>query len=199
MGTSASQTTGIMVTKILAILGLTLIGNCYAQWVTLSGYGGHSNPTWDYKPNVGEKSMRSVIDPFKIRSSYQLAKRSAADENPDFDHFLATRGKRSEDPDFDHFSATRGKRSEDERATDPDFDHFFETRGKRSDVNPDFDHFSATRGKRSPFYQYAKPSILSGVDPDFNHFLGTRGKGSAADANLYLDHLLATRWYLGSF
>ena len=105
--------------------------------------------------------MRSVIDPFKIRSSYQIAKRSAADENPDFDHFSATRGKRSEDPDFDHFSATRGK--------------------------------------RSPFFQYAKPSILSGVDPDFNHFLGTRGKGSAADANLYLDHLLATRWYLGSF
>ena len=111
--------------------------------------------------------MRSVIDPFKIRSSYQIAKRSAADENPDFDHFSATRGKRSEDPDFDHFSATRGKRSE----------------------NPNFDHTSA-------FFQYAKPSILSGVDSDF---LGTRGKGSAADANLDFDHLLATRWYLGSF
>merc|ERR1711971_682667 len=104
-----------------------LIGNCYAQWVTLSGYGGHSNPIWDYKSNVGEKSMRSVIDPFKIRSSYQIAKRSAADTNPDFDHFSANRGKRSEDPDFDHFSATRGKRSED-----PDFDHFSATRSKRS-------------------------------------------------------------------
>merc|ERR1711971_678603 len=137
MGTSLNQTTRIMVTKILAILGLMLTGNCYAQWFPLSpslkGYGGHSNPIWEYKPNVGEKSMRSVIDPFKIRSSYQIAKRSAADVNPDFDHFLATRGKRSEDPDFDHFSATRGRRSED-----PDFDHFSATRGKRSE-DPDFD------------------------------------------------------------
>merc|ERR1719464_2324212 len=177
-----------MVTKILAILGLMLTGNCYAQWFPLSpslkGYGGHSNPTWDYKANVGE---RSVIDPFKIRSSYQIAKRSAADSNPDFDHFSATRGKRSEDLDFDHFSATRGKRSED-----PDFDHFSATRGKRSGdkraTDPDFDHFLGTRSKRSAnpnfdhtsaFYQYAKPSILSGVNPDLNQFLGTRGKGSA--------------------
>merc|ERR1711971_410369 len=169
MGTSASQTTGIMVTKILAILGLTLIGNCYAHWVTLSGYGGHSNPTWDYKPNVGEKSMRSFMS--KIRSFYQIAKRSAADANPSFDHFSATRGKRSEDPDFDHFSATIGKRSEDpdfelfsanrgKRSEDPDFDHFSATRGKRSE-DPDFDHFSATRGNRSE-------------DPDFDHFSATR-------------------------
>merc|ERR1711997_658359 len=153
MGTSVSQTTGIMVTKILAILGLMLIGNCYAQWVTLPGYGGHSNPTWDYKPNVGEKSMRSFMS--KIRSFYQIAKRSAADANPDFDYFPATRGKRSEDPDFDHFSANRGERSED-----PDFDHFSATRGKRSE-DPDFDQFSSTRGKRSRGKRSA--------NPDFDH------------------------------
>merc|ERR1712129_437152 len=170
MGTSVSQTTGIMVTKILAILGLMLFGNCYAQWVTLSGYGGHSNPTWDYKPNFKPSSISEIFGGNSMRSVMrQIAKRSAADANPDFDHFSATRGKRSEDPDFDHFSATRGKRSEDKRAKDPDFDHFLGTRGKRSDANPDFDHFSATRGKRS---------------------------GRAANPDL--DHLLATRWYLGS-
>merc|ERR1711971_1323181 len=124
MGTSASQTTGIMVTKILAILGLTLIGNCYAHWVTLSGYGGHSNPTWDYKPNVGEKSMRSFMS--KIRSFYQIAKRSAADANPDFDHFYAKRSVSDVDPDFDHFLGTRGKRSA--RAPNPDLDHISATK-----------------------------------------------------------------------
>merc|ERR1712008_526831 len=112
MGTSVSQTTGIMVTKILAILGLMLIGNCYAQWDTLSGYGGHSNPTWDYKPNFKPSSISEIFGGNSMRSVMrQIAKRSAADANPDFDHFSATRGKRSEDPDFDHFSATRGKRS----------------------------------------------------------------------------------------
>merc|ERR1712238_343890 len=186
MGISVSQTTGIMVTKILAILGFMLIGTCYAQWVTLSGYGGHSNPIWDYKPNFkppsisenfGGNSMRSVMR--------QIAKRSAADANPDFDHFSATRGKRSEDPDFDHFLGTRGKRSED-----PDFDHFSAMRGKRS-VDPDFDHFLGTRGKRS--------EDKRATDPDFNHFLGTRGKRSAADANPDVDHLLAywKSYYLG--
>merc|ERR1712086_37806 len=160
---SVSQTTGIMVTKILAILGLMLFGNCYAQWVTLSGYGGHSNPTWDYKPNFKPSSISEIFGGNSMRSVMrQIAKRSAADANPDFDHFSATRGKRSEDPDFDHFSATRGKRSEDQRSKDPDFDHFLGTRGKRSDANPDFDHF-----------------------------LGTRGKSSAADANPDVDHLLA--------
>merc|ERR1712008_519549 len=127
MGTSVSQTTGIMVTKILAILGLMLIGNCYAQWDTLSGYGGHSNPTWDYKPNFKPPSISENFGGNSMRSFLrQIAKRSAADANPDFDHFSATRGKRSEDPDFDHFSATRGKRS-------------------AADANPDIDHLLATR------------------------------------------------------
>merc|ERR1712086_1043311 len=186
MGTSVSQTTGIMVTKILAILGLMLFGNCYAQWVTLSGYGGHSNPTWDYKPNFKPSSISEIFGGNSMRSVMrQIAKRSAADANPDFDHFSATRGKRSEYPDFDHFSATRGKRSED-----PDFDHFLGTRGKRSEdkraKDPDFDHFLGTRGKRSD------------ANPDFDHFSATRGKRSGRAANPDLDHLLATRWYLGS-
>merc|ERR1712129_481445 len=160
MGTSVSQTTGIMVTKILAILGLMLFGNCYAQWVTLSGYGGHSNPTWDYKPNFKPSSISEIFGGNSMRSVMrQIAKRSAADANPDFDHFSATRGKRSEDPDFDHFSATRGKRS-----GDPDFDHFLGTRGKRSDANPDFDHFLGTRGKRS----------ARAPNPDLDHLLATR-------------------------
>merc|ERR1712238_118244 len=113
------KTSGMMVTRIFAILGLLLIGTCYGvsypnsypkqnylYFPTVGSparYGGRSSPAWNYKSNfkspvmsrnsvrnVNENFMRSIMSILPARRFF--AKRAAPDVNPDFDHFSATRG-----------------------------------------------------------------------------------------------------------